>query len=391
MKKGAILCNKCKKHMKGPVCSTSKCENTNCYIAIYWEGKHYCFRRDSRNEVYDYREAFKSLAKINAAMEDKKHKFDPTQWTDSSIKARRFDNQIEEYYQEKDDEVKSDELSPEYYRIIKNYHKNYFKYFNDWDVRGVDREALHKFKRECLDGLKIKSRKNILNALRAFFSWLYENGVILQMPVFPKIKGDDASPRRALRKEEQDEALKRIPDVFRDPIEFSMKTGMRPGELCAVLVKSVDIEVRVVWVERTLSGSTYRETTKNKSKLPIPLNDKALEIVERNIKGKLKNAFVFINPVTGRGYTRKYLGETWNKYSGTDVTYYEATRHSYCTHIVPLTGSLNAQRLMRHKDSRSTNNYYHAFNETLLDVVQRMDDNVIELKEVKRKRKGNEF
>jgi hypothetical protein len=45
---------------------------------------------------------------------------------------------------------------------------------------------------------------------------------------------------------------------------------------------------------------------------------------------------------------------------------------------------------MRHKDRRSTDGYFHAYNENLLDVVQRMD-NVVELKETKKgKRKGNE-
>ncbi len=75
--------------------------------------------------------------------------------------------------------------------------------------------------------------------------------------------------------------------------------------MCAVLVKSVDIANRGVRVERTLSGSTYMETTKNKSKDTVRLNDKALEIVKRNIVGKFPKDFLFANPITGRGYARK--------------------------------------------------------------------------------------
>ena len=278
------------------------------------------------------------------------------------------------------------ELSPEYFRIIKGYYRTYFKYFDGYDVREIDREMLNNFKRDQLSQLKIKSRKNVLNALRAFFSWLYENGCILQMPVFPHIKGDDATPRKAMRRLNQEEALEKIPNQFRDPIKFMMKTGIRPGELCAILVKSVDINNRAVWIERSLSGTIYRETTKNKSKLSVPLNDAALEVVIRNVKGKFPNDFLFVNPVTNKGYSRKYLSEIWKRYSGTDLTFYEATRHSYCTQIVPLSNPMDAQRLMRHKDRRSTDNYYHAYNERLLDIVQRMD-NVVDMKEVK---KGNE-
>ena len=159
-----------------------------------------------------------------------------------------------------------------------------------------------------------------------------------------------------------------------------MKTGLRPGECVAIIAKSVDVAQRVVWVERSVSGSTIRETTKNGSKLAIPLNAKALEIAQRNIKGKFPKDFLFVNPATGRGYSLSALSKIWRRYSGLDVKLYEATRHSYCTQIVPLTDPLTAQRLMRHKDRRSTDNYYHAYSEILLDVVQRMDGDVVDIK-----------
>ncbi len=228
----------------------------------------------------------------------------------------------------------------------------------------------------------------MLNALHAFFGWLYENGRIDKIPPFPIIKGDNSTPRRALRTEGQEIGLDNLPSGHRDPIEFMMKTGLRPGECIAVLVKSVNIDQRVIWVERSVSGSTHVETTKNKSKLPIPLNDKALEIAKRNIEGKFPNDFLFVNPATGRGYAISSLSKIWSYYSGLDITLYEATRHSYCTQIVPLTDPLTAQRLMRHKSRSSTDHYYHAYSEILLDVVQRMDGNVIDIKKAKRKGKG---
>lgn len=35
---------------------------------------------------------------------------------------------------------------------------------------------------------------------------------------------------------------------------------------------------------------------------------------------------------------------------------------------------------MRRKDLRSTDDHYHAYSEMLLDVVRRIDNNVVELK-----------
>ena len=53
-----------------------------------------------------------------------------------------------------------------------------------------------------------------------------------------------------------------------------------------------------------------------------------------------------------------------------------------CRQIVPLTDKLTAQRLMRHKDGRSTDNYYHAYGNHFLNVVQGLD-NAVDLAKVK--------
>jgi len=136
---------------------------------------------------------------------------------------------------------------------------------------------------------------------------------------------------------------------------------------------------RAVIIERSLSGSTYRETTKEGSKLPVPLSDTALDIVRRNIIGKFPKQYLFLNPRTGKGYKYKALYKIWRDNCGTEINLYEATRHSYCTQVVPLTDRYTAQRLMRHADQRSTDNYYHAFSEVLIDVARRRD-NVTQLK-----------
>lgn len=56
-------------------------------------------------------------------------------------------------------------------------------------------------------------------------------------------------------------------------------------------------------------------------------------------------------------------------------------RHSFCTQIVSAAGDpRTAQTLTRHKDGRSTDNYYHACAEVLLEAVQKIDNKVVDLK-----------
>jgi len=131
-----------------------------------------------------------------------------------------------------------------------------------------------------------------------------------------------------------------------------------------------------------------REKTKNKTKLPVPLNDTALVIVRENIKGKMPGDHLFINPGTGRPYTQWFLWNTWARYAQAEVTLYEATRHSFCSQISRRVNPQLAQRLMRHKDRRSTDRYYHEWAEDMLDAVQGID-NVIPFKKIDDKTSNN--
>jgi hypothetical protein len=65
-------------------------------------------------------------------------------------------------------------------------------------------------------------------------------------------------------------------------------------------VREIDRELLSIFKRKWLGGL-------NKSKLPVPLNDKALDIAGRNIRGKFLKDFLFVNPATGGGYRRKYL------------------------------------------------------------------------------------
>lgn len=385
IEQGGIYCNRssCHSLMNIEAEKCPKCGNVKCFVTVYWDGKTYTYRRDDNGKVFRVLTAVQRLEEINKAIaSNSRVPFRPKEFTDARRQERQFENQFQDYLAEKEGELHAGELSPKHFATIKGYSRNHFPYFNGMDVKAIGREEIAAFKQKVLHKLPgIHTRRNVLNALHAFFGWMFESGRIDHIPAFPVIKGNNATPRRALRREGQEQVLADIPAEHRDIVEFMMKTGLRPGECVAVLVKSVNIEQRTLWVERSVSGCQYVETTKNKSKLPIPLNDRALEIVKRHIKNKFPNDFLFVNSFTGRGYSLSMLSKIWRKNRATDIKLYEATRHSYCTQIVPLTDPLTAQRLMRHRDRRSTDNYYHAYSDMLLDVVQRMDGgNVVELK-----------
>ena len=261
------------------------------------------------------------------------------------------------------------ELSPGTLKDYRGYVKNYFGFFNGLDVAEITLEHLTNF-RDTLSGVSIKTRKNVMNALRNFFFWLKERGVLRELPVFPKVKGDDSKPRRAIGVDLQDEALARIPDAHKGIIEFLMETGLRPGEACALLCEHIDLRAKAARIDRTFSGSKLRTTTKQKRKRVIPLSERARAICVNHLRDKLPKQYLFVNPNSGKHYIPDTLWRIWDTHAGIEgVTLYEATRHSFGSQLIQNNDVTLVKELMGHSDIRTTEQYIHAKLERLSDAV----------------------
>lgn len=364
MPKGNIRCSKCHKAMNKASCI---CGHTACYISIYWKKKQYrMFRYYLDNELFNYTRALKQLTEMNFAIEQKK--FNPADWTTQAIQERIFLIQAEKWLKVKGNESERNELSYGTLNAYKGFVKNHWNLLHKYDVKEIRYEQLETLK-DTLPG-KMKTRRNSLNALHAFWAWMRRKGIVNEIPVWPTIEGDDSIQRSAIDYEEQMAALDRIPVAERSPIEFGFETGLRPGETCALKVKDINQINKQALIQRTWSGSRLRETTKSKKKNWIPLSNRAWDIITLLLRDKHPEAFIFINPRTGKGYRPDTLQKSWKKYSKTNIDHYSASRHSFCTQLTD-TGinSLQARELMRHTDIRTTQKYFHASTEKLREAV----------------------
>ena len=362
---GAILCNKCHKKTEG-VCHCTPKGNAKCLISVYWKGKHYEYRRDDQGYIFTYEKARDRLIEISKAIIKKS--FNPLDFTDSKIMERKFEYQIDKWLSEKEKREGMRELSPGTLRDYRGYVKNYYPFFVGQDVREIGLEQLSDFK-DTLEGVSIKTRKNIMNALRNFFNYLKKRGIVNAVPMFPDIKGDDAKMRIAIDVDLQEEVLKRLPDIHRGVFEFLMETGLRPGEVCALLVEHIDLRTRSARIERTFSGNQIRETTKQKRKRIIPLSGIAFEIARKNTEDKHPKQYLFINPHTGKNYVSDTLWYIWHHHSGLEITLYEGTRHSFATQLIEDNDVTIVKALMGHSDIRTTEKYTHMRINRLADVV----------------------
>lgn len=367
--KGHIKCNRCHSVMVGDICLTAGCTSARCYLDIYWKGKKYRFFKYSDDKVFDYQRALETLKDMNTALKNKT--FNPLSWTGGAYQERKTKQQAEKWLSYVEKAMRTGTRAYETYRTYKSHLENHIiPFFGEWDVREIRYEQLEDFVVWLGGRVSINTSKRIVGTLHTFFKWLYRRGTIQILPPFPRVEGEEVV-RRALNFKAQLEILKALPDEHGDIIEFGMWTGLRPNELCALQVQDIDMINATALIQRGYSGKVYHEKTKGKNKRQIPLSARALEIVKKNIRGKLQQSFVFTNPNTGRGYTLKALDNMWAKYMGREIKKNEAMRHSFITQIAEQ-GASDSQlmALSRHKDKRSLQAYTHINTSSLRELVE---------------------
>ncbi|MGI8308135.1 site-specific integrase [Saccharopolyspora hattusasensis] len=75
---------------------------------------------------------------------------------------------------------------------------------------------------------------------------------------------------------------------YRDAVDFGGETGLRPGELCGLHANYVDRERGWMWVREVLVARrrVIRSFPKDEDVRAVPLTPKAIEILDRQLKGR---------------------------------------------------------------------------------------------------------
>ncbi len=368
------------------------CGSIHCYVSIWWtrrgevKGREYRIRIFTDGFKLDYQRAQAIQGEIRVRIANRK--FDPLEYGSSGIKERKFANKVDKWLALKEKEMKKDIIRPSSWANIQGHMGNHLlPFFENFDVKEITKEDLANF-RDSLHDIKNKTKKNIFVTLHAFFVWLYQDTAI-PVPPFPPLETeDDADPREAMELVDQERALLLVPEgVERDMLELGMELGIRPGELVALKVKDFDLTHRRAQISRTVSQYTHvlegtkgRKRNGPRKKGFIPLSDHALLILEKYIRGRFPEEWLFICPTTGNRYSVKAPNRIWKKHANSELVYYEASRHSFLTQLSDLgVDVLDLKELARHSDVRTTQKYVHKRMDHLTQKVN-LRHNVVELK-----------
>lgn len=318
---------------RGFVCPECLTHPKRFTICIYHKGER--IRRGTNLDVktlQTFADAHGLLRQAENEIEA--HRFDPSRWKAKDRVDYRISIQLDHWYYEKLELMKRGRLADGYVPKLKTYIEHYYKpYFNHKDVREIFN--CKDFVNKLPSRLSLKYQKNISDALKGFFTWLRENRIIAEIPVFPVIEFPEHQPQ-TISREIQLKILDEIPNEHKPIFAFLFYQGCRPGEVRALKWDAVLDDV--VTFKRTWSGRKLREMTKTKNIRQNLIFPETLAMLPAR---RFPLDFVFVHGIkTKRPYSEDYLNDIYktarrafNKKFNTELSIelYEATKHSFGT------------------------------------------------------------
>jgi len=225
--------------------------------------------------------------------------------------------------------------------------------------------------RKWVNGLKlnIKTKKNYHGVLVCMLRDAKRSGHIPQMPDVVRFSGGLSIPQKKpdwIDAKTQGAILQEIPRPHRPIFQFLFATGVRVSEARALRRCDVFRDRGYIVIRQTFAptrhGGESLVVVKQKQERTIPFYD-ALQVFWDSIPIHLNSEFVFINPDTGRPYTKNINRDIWNpackRCLGYVVPLNVAGRHSFGTQLAMRgVGMESIRDLLGHSDTGVTRRHY---------------------------------
>ncbi|WP_028844901.1 MULTISPECIES: tyrosine-type recombinase/integrase [Thermodesulfovibrio] len=360
-------CPNCKgkfKHIKkiGYICPECKTTPRRFFIYLSHQGKRYRIYSTKNGIPLDsYQTALTVLSLINE--EIRNHTFDPSKYVKSELQKFFVSNLIDRYF-----ETKKSAIAPSYLPTFKKHLNTAKEFFNIKDVREIRKIDLENYK-IFLESQKRSSKtvKNYLDTFKAFLNYCKSTlEIIATIPSFPVI--DKPQPKiQWIDPQTQTWILENTPDEDKPILLFLMLTGTRPAEARALKVKNVDLKQGIIYIDSSFSKNTLRPKRKGKNSplLVIPIHPELKPMLESQIRGKMPEAFVFINPRTRNPYSQDSLIRLWQSIRKKlnlpeNLRLYDATRHSLASNLLNQGANLSdISKILGHTNITTTTRYAH--------------------------------
>ena len=269
-------------------------------------------------------------------------------------------------------------------KTIDSYKRDIEKFYDFLIEEGVELEevdaiVIRNFLTEELNrGVSKRSCKRRLSALKHFYKFLYNRGMVKDNPfIFISAPRTEKRLPRVLYKEQISEIFRlnreRTDELaLRDQAILSVLyfSGIRASELCAITLQDISLKQRLI-----------RVIGKGNKERIVPINDECRDDVEKYLKysrdqfaanALIKKPNLFLarngNPLTVR--TLERILDNIELKTGTFVNLHpHILRHSYATHLLENGADLRIiQELLGHESINATQVYTHVTEEAMVEA-----------------------
>ena len=346
------------------------------YLDISYGGKRariFCDKQGNPLDTFD--RAYDLLAHINYEIVN--FIFDPSKYIKSEQKEFYVSTKLDEYRVHK-----LDSIAPSYKTDFKRYIGKAKDFYGTRDIREIRKVDVINFQKHLQQNFSIcnKTVKNIMDVFKAFLNYLKNDlEIINSVPKFPDID-IEVKPFKWLSMEDQVRLFGLVPEKHQPIFAFLMLHGCRPSEARALKNKNVDLKNRIITISATFSGNVYREKRKGKKARPvtIPIHPELYGYIAGRVSNNLPEAFLFINPTTGKYYHKNTLQKVWDavrEKAGIDksLRLYDATRHSFASNLVNSGSTIYmVSKLLGHSSVKMTEKYAHSEVENLRTDIEKL-------------------
>ena len=245
---------------------------------------------------------------------------------------------------------------------------NLLPFFGSTKLDEITSRAIEEYKAfKIKSGLKNKTVNNQLSCLRKCLNTALEWDVIEKVP---RVKLLKVPPSEIffLKAEQCDALLNAATDNWREMIFTVLRTGLRFGELIALKWSDIDLQSRILTVQRNIVRARVTSPKSNKIR-KIYLDENLLEILTNR---KRTNEYIFTDEkgkVLRQDPCRVKILD-FAQQAGIGKMGWHTLRHTFASHLANNGVTIQAiQVLLGHSDLKTTMRYAHIASETLVSAI----------------------
>jgi len=251
-----------------------------------------------------------------------------------------------------------------------DYRKHIAPFFQGKLLQDISRDILLDYQAlKKTEGYSNRTVNIHIGLVRKVMRYAEDKGYIRNVKLKYPMLDEAEKTHSFLTPQETKEFIKFFSDdLAYKRVLFGLMTGMRPAELTYLSWDDIDFELKTA----KISSKPPLWTIKTKQERVIPLNEKALTIVEELLK-KRKGRWVFSHDDKPVKSVRTAM-ETAQKRAGiTKRITPNMLRHTFATHLLMKGADIKSvQELLGHTSISTTQKYAHAIKEQLRKAVDLM-------------------